>query len=467
VGLLGLISEQLVSGRRAAADSAPVPAGSAIASASVLGAVPIVGNTNLAVSVGDSLASYQDDEGRASSQTLDLGGLGVILANTPFCGTIVLPANDQPQPLDDDTVGGTPTESNNSQGAGVEEVTEDPSPESASATTTPVGQVIPGLVTVGGSTNTTVDYVAGSEREARASALLQLDLAGGLVDLQGMSWSATQHSGTAAVSQGAFSVASIKVGGVTVPALTPAELATATGLVNQALSPLGMMLVLPAVTTDPATGTVTVSPLQITVGHSALSNVIVSPLVREASSLEAIVDGQTQSGSDCSNVKELEGNLLDSPETVANVALGTFGPGGGFDLDVGGVTADTQPPPSYADPFGVGGGSVAGGALPPSLLGSSGSVASLPPAAPFPSPATTAPTSAPSPAPAQAAPPERAVLATAAHCETTSPAGHPGCWSGDATVVGAAAVVGGAALFLADVRKSRRSRRRHTEEAAA
>ncbi len=132
----------------------------------MLGAVPILGNTNLAVSVGDSEASYQSNEARSSSQTLNLGGLGVVLANTPFCGSYALPASDQPPPLTDDTVGGTPTDTNGLP-AGTETVTAQATPESASGTTTPIGQVIPGVLTLGGTSTSAVSYAATGERERK------------------------------------------------------------------------------------------------------------------------------------------------------------------------------------------------------------------------------------------------------------------------------------------------------------
>jgi hypothetical protein len=161
----------------------------------VLGAVPIVGNTNLALTVGDSLASYQDSDARSSSETVDLGGLGVILANTNFCGSLVLPASEQPQPLSDDSDGGPPADTNNLDGAGTEAVTADASPESASATTTPVGQDVAGLITVGGQSFSAVSYIAGDEREAQSTAQAQLTIDKGLVSLRGMSWTAEQSTG--------------------------------------------------------------------------------------------------------------------------------------------------------------------------------------------------------------------------------------------------------------------------------
>ncbi len=162
--------------------------------------------------------------------------------------------------------------------------------------------------------------------------------------------------------------------------------------------------------------------------------------------------------------------MANPTETIANVALGAFSNGGGFDLDIGGASADTLPPPDFANPFG-------NGSNPLSSLGSAlstvvGSVGSglptgfgLPPigaAATTPTTPTTPTTIAP-----QSLSAGSGALSSATHCTTTSPAGHPGCWSGAAEVVGIVAVVAGGGLFLADLRKGRRSRRRLKEATTA
>ncbi len=449
-GLLGLISTQLVGGHPAVADSAPADPGSAIATASLLGAVPIVGNTNLSVSAGASQASYQDTEARSSAQTLDLGGLGVVLANTPFCGTFALPASEQPQPLTDDSVGGKATDTNNLPGAGTESVTASAAPEGASGTTTPVGQVIPGLLAVEGDSSTAVSYLSSGEREAQSTDQVNLNIAGGLVELGGLTWSAVQHTGNTAVSQGSFTIDFIKVGPTTITAPAAAQMATVEALANTALQTVGLTLVMPTVKTDPATGTVTVTPLEITVGKSALSNTLLLPLIQQSRVIETDINAQSTIGDNCANDRVLLNNLLTPAETVGNVALGVFTPGGGFDLDVGGVTADTLAPTAYADPFGAVAPTFINPSLPP-LTNSDENFSLLPSG-----PTSTSPTPPSTTIPAQAAP---STLTSATHCDTTSPSGHPGCWSGDADVVGGAAVVAGGLLFLADLRKSRRSRR--------
>jgi hypothetical protein len=470
LGVMALVAAQLVGGRTTAkADSPPAAgstaadadavasAGSAIASASVLGAVPIVGNTNLAVSAGDSEASYQSDEARSSSQTLDLGGLGVVLANTPVCGVFALPSSDQPAPLTDDTVGGPPTASNHLP-AGTETVTAQSSPESASGTTTPVGQVIPGVLSVGGTSTSAVSYAASGERTAHASVTLALNIANGLVELNGLTWSAQQQSGTTAVSNGTFSVGSLKVGPTVINAPTAAQLSSAVAVANTLLHIAGLTLIMPTVKVSSLNQTVTVTPLEITVGKSALSDAVISPLISQLSALEAEVNGQTVTGNDCSNIKVLLNNLANPIETVANVALGSFTSGGGFDLDVGGVSADTLPPPDFTDPFGSIPLPVIGSLLPPVT----GSLATGPPVGTG-LPVVGAGSGAAATTPSTTIPPQSVsagtgTLSSATHCTTTSPAGHPGCWSGAAVVVGIVAVVAGAALFLADLRKGRRSR---------
>jgi hypothetical protein len=84
----------------------------------------------------------------------------------------------------------------------------------------------------------------------------------------------------------------------------------------------------------------------------------------------------------------------------------------------------------------------------------------------LPSTGAAATTTTPTTVPPQSVSAGSGSLSSATHCTTTSPAGHPGCWSGAAEVVGLVAVVGGGALFLADLTKSRRSRRRAQEAMA-
>jgi hypothetical protein len=227
-----------------------------------------------------------------------------------------------------------------------------------------------------------------------------------------------------------------------------------------------LTLILPSVSTDATTGTVTVTPFQITVGKSALSDAAISPLISQVSKLEAAVNGQTVTGNDCADIKELAANLANPAETVGNVALGVFSNGGGFDLDLGGVQADTLAPTDFVDPFGSGAGAdTSAGALPPDTFGSSGSFANGVPPGSLPPSAAGAPAggSTTTTAPTRAAAP--GALSSAVHCQSTSPGGKPGCWGGDAAVVGGVALAAGGILFLADITKGRRSRRKSTKEA--
>jgi hypothetical protein len=137
---------------------------------------------------------------------------------------------------------------------------------------------------------------------------------------------------------------------------------------------------------------------------------------------------------------------------VLQVLLGAAAGSGALDIYFGGATANTIAAPNFGDPF---------------AFSAPGAAAIQPPAATAATPFGGGPASVPAvlgssesaaPGANPAVQPQAAVLAGSTKCETTSPAGSGGCWSGLGALAGGAAVVLGGLLLYADMRKSRRIR---------
>ncbi|MGI8493568.1 MAG: hypothetical protein ACR2NJ_12615 [Acidimicrobiales bacterium] len=473
-GAAGLIAIQLALPPDARAAAAVQP-WEASANSSVFGIVPAISGASLTTTFGQSIAAYEQTETQASSATVSLGGLGYIIGNSPFCGQITLPTNKQPQPLTADSATGPSSTTtpgnlpgNGAQaGPGTESVAVSPNPEYATATTTPLAQSIGnGALTITGRSTSTVRYVAGVAQEADASVTENATFADGAVAIRGMTWKASQHAGPTRAVSSSFDIGAITITTLGIPLALPRSLplASALGQVNAILGPAGISLVMPTQSTDPGTGAVSIGPLQVHFAGSSLENTVLSPGTGAIASLEKILAGQSAGGKDCSNIRNLIGQLANPTDTVVNVLVGAAEGAGGIDMDLGGASAGTVDPPPFANPLSGGADLLAPGALPPgdAIPGAGTSAAgpvpgpsALPPgAAAIPSVPGGAATAGGSPAGAAGA------GAYLAHCVTSSPAGHPGCWKGLGTVAAGVVLAIGSGLLAADIAYGRRSRTR-------
>lgn len=206
------------------------------------------------------------------------------------------------------------------------------------------------------------------------------------------------------------------------------------------------------------------SPLQVHFSGSSLDNQLASPTVGPLTQVVNQINGQVTHGTDCSNIKNLLGELSTSPETGLNLLISGFSGSGAVDLFFGGASADTLAAPSFSNPFDFGG--AAGSApLPPSGAFVAPAIASDSGFANNGVPAASAATASPAAAPSSATPSseQRPMAIGAVRCTTTSPKAHAGCWRGLATWAAAAVVVLGGGLLVADAVYSHRqppSRRR-------
>jgi hypothetical protein len=280
-----------------------------------------------------------------------------------------------------------------------------------------------------------------------------LSLLGGKVVFEGLKWTASQRIGAATQSKGTFSYGSVTIAGAGVPVTIPGTVPIATALkaVNTVLAVVGLTISPPTESTDPGTGGITIGALQLHFTGSAADNMLVGPTFGPLTQLINLFNGQTGTGKDCTQIKNLVGQLSHPTETVLQVLLGGVAGSGAVDVYFGGANADTIAAPNFGDPFafspgaatsvqppGASIGNVATGpASVPAVLGSS-SVAPV---------AGNTPASAP-----------RAALAGSTKCETTSPTGSGSCWRGLGTWAGGGAVILGGLLLYADMRRSRRVR---------
>jgi hypothetical protein len=459
-GVTALVAAQLPAlPSIAVADAPPTAPGSAFASAVVLATNPEFGGLSLVVRGGQSTASYTAAQSVADSQAVNLGYIGGLLNGPPNAcygsagGTSATAAVNALQAASSSGAVSTTAD------GGVEQVSANPSPETAGAITNLAPVTIPGLISLTAHSVSRVAYVAGQNQQAAATTTMGISLLGGLVTLNGLNWSASDISGTNGASTATFTMTSVTIAGKTTPIVSPSQLTSTIAAVNKVLAVLGLTLTLPAVSTDPITGTITVSPLRLEVTGTALTNTVLGSLNTTETTLEQTI-GKVLDANDSACFVVIASYVGDA-ELIAGIVEGILAGGGFIDLDLGGASADTQAAPDFSNPLDTGalGSSTSSLSSPLASTGSSsgvtsgsfasgfGSLPSSPLAAS--SPTTTA-TTAPTSVKTEAAP------AALVHCVTSSPSGRPGCWSGAATVGASALLVVGVGLFAADIVRSRR-----------
>jgi hypothetical protein len=265
---------------------------------------------------------------------------------------------------------------------------------SAAAIVDGVSLDLPGVLRlVGGTASSTARLVPGSQRQSSAdSALSGLSLAGGLVQLDGLRWTAIHRTGAQSGADAGFSVASMRVGGQALPTAGPAQLKAAVAAANAALAPVGLFLGLPEVT--PGAAGTAVGPLRLSVSatppvRAALNAALaaIQPLRTQLLALAAPL----QVGQGCGVSTALGLGYLG----VDLVTL-VLGEQGAIDLDLGGAAAGTAAT-TFANPFDTALGLVAAAARPPGTGAPPGAASSV----------GTPLSQGPLPAP-PAAPPDRA-----------------------------------------------------------
>jgi hypothetical protein len=419
--------------------------GTAAAAASVLGISPAVSGLQLSASIGKSTAAFQHTESQAKSGTLDLGALGLVLANTEFCGRSTLPLESQPHPLAAYSADGKQHRTLGTKGLGEEAVSVDPTTGSASATTTTIDQGLPGVLSVRGRSHAAVRYVDGRQQVATSGVTEDITLLGGQVRFEGMRWTATRVSGISQTRRTDFSFGRVFIGGAPLEAPDSAPAATIKA-VNTVLAPVGLSVREPVRSTNQHTGSVAIGPFTLRFSGSSVERSVFGPLGDGFVTFENLLKSLGSPGDNCAELRQLIFNLNNNTGTLGHVFLAIAQGAGALDVQFGGVAAAAQNPTLFDNPFGSGG-------PPPPIVGPPTSPPKTTPTTPG---KVTAPGAATVGGQPVAAPP--AVAVANERCVSTSPSTAHGCWHGLATVASTGALAVGILLLLTDAAVTRRRR---------
>jgi hypothetical protein len=456
-GVTVLVAAQLPALPSSATASVPSEPGSAFATSTVLAANPEYGGLSLIVRTGESTASYTGTQSVADSQAVNLGYIGG-LVSAPSTGCLPTGSAAAASP----TASLDPLEASSASGAstlskdgGVEAATANPSPESASATTEVIPATVPGLLAISANAVAHVKYDTGQDQEADATSTVSISLLGGAVTLNGLTWTANELSGSTNTATASFSMASVTIAGKTTKIVTASDLATVITLVNKVLSIAGITLIEPVQSTDPVTGTVSISPLEMQLTGTSLTNTVLDKLNTTETTVEKAISKALETGN-VACLTTIAGYVGDA-ELVAGIVEGIMAGGGVIDLAIGGASADTADAPNFVNPLTDSGTASAGGdagqPLPDQGLGSDtnfggGGIGGL-----SSEPSTTVAGGTTGSSKSQAS---ASVPAALVRCVSSSPAARPGCWSGAAPVAAGVLLILGGLLFAADIVRSRR-----------
>jgi hypothetical protein len=479
--VLGLGCTVLLAGPAPVPADSPFVQGSGDAVANVGRVVARASGLPLAVTFGGALGHYQGITARGESATLDLGVLGVLLTtSTGGCGGGRAPLSpDQlPKRTVADSRSGAASASKDVAGqgpvgAGREEASARPGALGQAAYTSAALGLGELLASGEGRSSSAAELVEGQERRAQAQVRFgNVDIAGGLVSLRGLRWTAEQRTGAGGLvlgANGTFGLDTVVVAGVALPTATPLELAASFGAANQVIAPFGLRLEPPQVTKTTGDREVRVTPLKLVLGDGTAAKPLLGPLMSGTQpAREALLKAMKGFGNGECNLGAAGGLAF----TFVDVVAAALGGNGGIDLELGGVLATTEGI-DYGDPFGV----IAPGlpTVPPLVAPAVRPRPAVPgvtveePAGPWDS-AVVAPVAAP-PAPVEVAVPAApsaaepvAVLPATRRCESTSRGRVSGCSKGAPLPASAAALAAALFLFGGDWW---RTRRRSTEGGGA
>jgi hypothetical protein len=435
--------------------------GSATALAQGLQLAPATGGLNYAITQGVAIGGYEGSQGKAQSQTFDLGIIGTTLTAEGCDGSAPTISKDQiPQPLIVESMGQKESADKTEAGqmppaaVGTEHVEADGTP-SGYAKTTGVSLGVPGVITIeGGSSEASGRLVPDKARIAEATSTFgKVLLGGGLVELDGLTWHAVQQTGANSKiekADGTFTIGAIKLAGQAVP-FDQNSLSTVIDSLNKALAPLGTYIKLPGkVATDD--GSVKLSPMVIGMANNQVGQ---QTLGQALGAGQPVRDAlfQAMTGVSCkTSTLFLLGDIGTGPLTGA----------GSVALNIGGIQAGSEGI-VYDNPFGDFGGDlggpVSGGPIDlpaggaggmPSLSGTGGSLPSVVDSASGGPSTGGAPTVAASP------------VVDSRTCSSTHPSGGS-CDNTPAVAVGLGALGAIFAVGVADVVLGRRRGQRLSE----
>lgn len=321
--------------------------GQGSSSAQALAVAPHDGSLAVGVVLGEALAGHTNDVARAQSQGVDLGAIGTAL--TGFnCGSQTLKPNQIPQALNTETgqpgasQGITqqldPTKGANQPSYG--------SYEFVKANATPYGEaetsfapLNAGGFTLSGMSTRAWSGVVNGERQAGATAdIATVDLANGLVKLDGLHWQSVYPSGGSARPSGSFTIGSLQIAGRSVP--VPQNLTALQNAINTVLGTVGMEVLLPV--SSVSQGVQSVTPLQIEAVPNKTRDTILNLGLNATEGIQQQILGGLENGFP-NEPTQLAHALCqsDTPITVAQVAIASVNGGGYLSAGLGGVTSSS------------------------------------------------------------------------------------------------------------------------------
>jgi len=433
--------------------------GTATATAESVVVSSSIGQLNVSVDLGTAQGAYQNNEGKALSQTLDLGVIGDVL-EAPNCQSgkpSSVQSSDFPQPIQAESTDGPQSSTSTAEtslrgtpfGVGNESVSATQQPL-GTATTTIASDDLAGLVNVSGAvTQAQAAVTNGNTRSATATSdISSVSLANGLVVLHGLHWVAQQTSGASSTSTGSFDISGITIAGVYHAVSSNTVQSSVLPLVNTLLSPTGLNIRWPQVL-QLSDGTQSVTPLIVGFDNSALGQEVIGANLSKLQTVREKLQ---------SEIYALDCNIP-AYVTVADVEIGVLAGGGNLDVDLGGtraITNDVMPVSPFGPTdlgLGLGTATDSGQTLPSTFTagtpGTPGTPGSFGPAP------TTTSTATGASGPTQSLGP----VTQSTSCRSIGPAGG-GCGSSNMAVpVGLIALALLAALAAWDYTRQRRRRR--------
>jgi hypothetical protein len=335
VALVGALAAVLMASAPAAEGQASFGVGSGRAEAKFVKVGPSRGALTLAPQVGLALSDFLNTRGRGDVRTVDFAALEdsippEVVAALP---AVKVESTDEGSEDGRTVAVGAPPEVPVRVDAAELHAHAGDAPYGASSFK--AGSVDLGIgKVVGGVAEARSGVVDGNVREATARVTIpRLELAEGMIVLEGMEWRVVNRSGADQVEEAEFSLGSVTIAGQSFspPAGSEKPLADVAAALDPLLAPLGISITFPAPRIEK--GVVELSPLRLRVADSELG-VVVNPLLEGVQPVRDALVGAIRSGTED----------VDAAILLADVALGVLAGGSTLDIEIGGVSAFTAEP---------------------------------------------------------------------------------------------------------------------------
>lgn len=309
-----------------AAAESQVP-GNASAIAELIKLNPAIGNLSLAIRMGTSLAGHQNNAANSEVRSIDLGFIGKLLSDEGCDGSApVIPPGTFP---DATLASSSDPEAADGITGGIDGVIETLARADASASSTaradlaPLG--IPGIASITGGHSRAVTSSDGHVASA-VTEIGRLELAGGLVAIEGLRWEATHRLLPERSSTSSFEIGSLRIAGMVIPLPAGDLVDELTKVLEPVLDPLGIKLTMPRVI-ELEDG-IDITPVSVGLVPGEVRDSLLAPI------FGGTRDPYTQLTEflislDCTNATYV---------TVLDLVLGAVSGGGFTTLDLGGVT---------------------------------------------------------------------------------------------------------------------------------